>query len=220
MKDLRIREFGPQGLLIEFAQEVNEVSLGRCRGLMRALEENALDDLREVVPAYGEILLEFGSAAAQREAQGVLPEILQKARALPAEEARLRVIPVRYDGPDLEALARRNGLTVEDVAALHCAPTYDVYLVGFSPGFPYLGPLDGRLHAPRLDTPRIKVPAGSVGIGGEHTGIYGISSPGGWWLIGWTPVELFSLEKAAGAGTEEAFLLRQGDRVKFEPLDA
>ncbi|CAN5663323.1 5-oxoprolinase subunit PxpB [soil metagenome] len=220
MDDLSLRDFGANGLLIEFAQVADESSLSRCRGLLRALEEYSLDDLGEVVPAYGSILLEFGGQETRKLARGLLPEILSKAVALPSSEARLHEIPVVYDGPDLEALAQRTGLSVAEVIRLHSAVEYSVFLIGFSPGFPYLGPLDERLHAPRLESPRLKVPAGSVGIGGEHTGIYGISSPGGWWLIGRTAVELYSLAKAEGDGDPSAFLLRQGERVKFVPVNA
>jgi biotin-dependent carboxylase-like uncharacterized protein len=102
---------------------------------------------------------------------------------------------------------------------LHTAPVYRVFLIGFSPGFPYLGPLDSRLHAPRLESPRERVPAGSVAIGGEHTGIYSIASPGGWWLVGRTNTEVFSAAKARNGGTVDAFLLRQGDLVKFLPVE-
>lgn len=218
MDDLTLRDFGANGLLIEFAQAADENSLSRCRGLLRALEEQAFDDLGDIVPAYGSILLEFGSRQGRIGAKAALPEILRQATPLPSREARLHEIPVVYDGPDLGALAKRNGLTVEELIRLHSAAEYSVFLIGFSPGFPYLGPLNARLHAPRMDQPRVKVPAGSVGIGGEHTGIYGISSPGGWWLIGRTEVELYSLARAEGAGAADAFLLQQGDRVKFVPV--
>lgn len=218
MDDLTLRDFGANGLLIEFAQASDETSLGRCRGLLRALEQHAFEDLGDIVPAYGSILLEFGSKGGRNEAKGALPEILRRAAPRPSRDVRLHEIPVAYDGPDLEALAERNGMMTEEVIRLHSETEYSVFLVGFSPGFPYLGPLDARLHAPRMDHPRVKVPAGSVGIGGEHTGIYGISSPGGWWLIGRTEVELFSLAKAEGNGDPEAFLLQQGDRVKFVPV--
>jgi KipI family sensor histidine kinase inhibitor len=120
---------------------------------------------------------------------------------------------------DLEEFARRKALSVCDVIELHASPLYSVFLIGFSPGFPYLGPLDSRLHAPRRDIPRAHVPAGSVAIGGEHTGIYSIASPGGWWLIGRTSTELFSALKARGSGSAEAFLLRQGDQVRFRVVN-
>src|SRR5436309_25603 len=132
----------------------------------------------------------------------------------------LKEIPVRYDGPDLARVAQAHGLKIEQVGKLHSAPIYKVYLLGFAPGFPYLGELDKRLHTPRLPSPRTRVPAGSVAIGGEHTGIYPTETPGGWNIIGHTTVKLFDPTAAGSAGENEAmFFLKAGDRVKFVPAD-
>ncbi len=218
MDNVAVVAFGPIALLIRFAEEASPQSLARCRGLLRCLEENPLEGLREVTPAYCSLLLEFGDSKQIRRQLGKLDELLKSAQAQPLEEAPLHEISVCYDGPDIEEFARRNRLSVPDVIELHALPTYSVYLIGFSPGFPYLGPLDSRLHAPRLDSPRSRVPAGSVAIGGEHTGIYSVASPGGWWLIGRTDSEVFSVSKARDAGSKEAFLLRQGDRVIFRAV--
>ena len=170
-----------------------------------------------MTPAYCSLLLEFGNSKQICGQLGKLEELLKSAQAQPLEEAPLHEISVCYDGPDIEEFARRNRLSVPDVIELHALPTYSVFIIGFSPGFPY-GPLDSRLHAPRLDTPRPRVPAGSVAIGGEHTGIYSVASPGGWWLIGRTDSEIFSVSKARDAGSKEAFLLRQGDLVRFRAV--
>ena len=218
MDDVEISRFGPRALLIQFAEEVDHQSLARCRGLIRCLEENPLEGLHEVTPAYCSLLLEFDDSKRISGQLGTLHELLKAAQAQPPEEAPLHEISVCYDGPDIEEFAGRNGLLVPDVIELHALPTYSVFLIGFSPGFPYLGPLDSRLHAPRLDTPRPRVPAGSVAIGGEHTGIYSVASPGGWWLIGRTESEIFSVSKARDAGSKEAFLFRQGDRVSFRAV--
>ena len=106
----------------------------------------------------------------------------------------------------------RDAIGFQSLMSSSCTalPTYSVFLIGFSPGFPYLGPLDSRLHAPRLDTPRPRVPAGSVAIGGEHTGIYSVASPGGWWLIGRTDSEIFSVSKGAGCREQGGFPLSTG----------
>jgi inhibitor of KinA len=219
MDNVEISRFGPRALLIRFAEEVDHQSLARCRGLLRCLEEKPLEGLHEVTPAYCSLLLEFNDSRGISGQLGALHELLKSAQAQPPEEAPLHEISVCYDGPDIEELARRNRLSIPDIIELHALPTYSVFLIGFSPGFPYLGPLDSRLHAPRLDTPRPRVPAGSVAIGGEHTGIYSVPSPGGWWLIGRTDCEIFSVSKARGAGSKEAFLLRQGDLVRFRAVD-
>jgi len=120
-------------------------------------------------------------------------------------------IPVIYNGVDLERIAELRQLTMREVVELHSATIYKVYMLGFSPGFPYLGDLDARLHTPRLPSPRTRVPAGAVAIGGEHTGIYSVEGPGGWNIIGHTKIKLFDPGRD-GAGM---FLLRQGDRLRF-----
>lgn len=219
MDGLRISSFGPTALVVDFAEEVDAESLARCRGLLNSLDSQPLEGLRDVTPAYCSLLLEFDEATDVAGQRAKLEELLKSARPRPREEAALFEIPVCYNGPDLEEFARRNTLSVSNVIELHSAVTYSVFLIGFSPGFPYLGPLDSRLHAPRLDTPRPRVPAGSVAVGGEHTGIYSIASPGGWWLIGTTELQIFSPAKARDAGSAEAFLLRQGDLVKFQPVE-
>jgi inhibitor of KinA len=219
MDDVAVSRFGPAALLVEFAQKVDLESLARCRGLMRSFEENYLDGLLDVTPAYCSLLLEFDGPEHASDQLERVDKLLKSARSQPMEEAPLFEIPVCYDGPDLEEFARRNTLSVSNVIELHAAPVYSVFLIGFSPGFPYLGPLDLRLHAPRLENPRPRVPAGSVAIGGEHTGIYSIASPGGWWLLGRTNAEIFSPNKACDSGSVEAFLLRQGDSVKFLPVE-
>jgi inhibitor of KinA len=218
MDDVQVVGFGPVALLIRFAEEVSRESLARCRGLLRCLEENPLEGLHEVTPAYCSLLLEFSDSKRVSDQLGKLDELLKSAQAQSLEEAPLHEISVCYDGPDIEEFARRNRLSVTDAIELHTLPTYNVFLIGFSPGFPYLGPLDSRLHAPRLDSPRSRVPAGSVAIGGEHTGIYSVASPGGWWLIGRTDSEVFSVSKGRDAGSKEAFLFRQGDRVIFRAV--
>ena len=215
MDNLQVSRFGPRAVLIQFAEQIDLGSLARCRGLLRCLEEKPLEGLHEVTPAYCSLLLEFGDSQEIESQFDTLDGLLKSAQAQPLEEAPLHEIPVCYDGPDLEEFSRRNRLSVPDVIELHALPEYSVFLIGFSPGFPYLGPLDSRLHAPRLDAPRPRVPAGSVAIGGEHTGIYSIASPGGWWLIGRTDREIFSVSKARDAGSKEAFLFRQGDLVRF-----
>ncbi|WP_409343275.1 5-oxoprolinase subunit PxpB [Paenibacillus sp. MBLB4367] len=149
-----------------------------------------------VVRSFLEALLECGE-----EAEAVLPRTVE--------------IPVRYGagcGPDLEAVARYNGLTEETVIELHTQAEYTVYMLGFAPGFPYLGGLPERLATPRLETPRLAVPAGSVGIGGGQTGVYTLESPGGWQLIGRTPVSLFRPDRNPPA------LLDAGDKVRFRPV--
>jgi KipI family sensor histidine kinase inhibitor len=126
-------------------------------------------------------------------------------------------VPVCYSGefaPDLAAVAAFGGITEAEAVRLHTLPTYRVFMLGFSPGFTYMGPVDGRIAAPRLPAPRVRVPAGSVGIAGVQTGIYPAPTPGGWQIVGRTPVRPFDLSRS------EPFLFRPGDAVQFHAIDA
>ena len=147
MDDVAVSRFGPAALLVEFADKVDRESLARCRGLMGSFEENRLDGLVDVTPAYCSLLLEFDRPEHASNQVDRVAQLLKSARARPVEEAPLFEIPVCYDGPDLEEFARRNSLSVPNVIELHTAPVYSVFLIGFSPGFPYLGPLDVRLDS-------------------------------------------------------------------------
>jgi inhibitor of KinA len=141
--------------------------------------------------------------------------VLRNTVAMPAGDSPLIEIPVCYDpslAPDIEEVVRHTGLTSVRVVELHAAPEYVVHMVGFLPGFPYLGGLDPRLTTPRRSTPRTRVPAGSVGIGGSQTGVYSIESPGGWQLIGQTAKRLFDVKR------DPPVVLRIGDRVRFHPI--
>lgn len=200
---LHIQPYGPNAVLVTFADKLGDETFARGRALARALEQNPPPGLVEYVPAFTTMLLEF-----ERD----VPELsfLREVTAADLPPAPLKEIPVIYNGPDLQRVADHNHLTVPEVCERHVAVIYKVYMLGFSPGFPYLGDLDSRLHTPRLSTPRTRVPAGSVAIGGQHTGIYPSETPGGWNIIGHTPAKLFD-------PAHMTFLLHPGDRVKFVP---
>jgi KipI family sensor histidine kinase inhibitor len=209
---MRWIRYGPDGLLVYFAEAVGEDAFARGRALSAAIEKEPPPGLREYVPSFTSVLLEFAPGSVF-DPQAVV-EALAAGAMMPLEASTVRILPVRYDGPDLDRVAAQSGLSVVDVVELHAATTYRVYALGFSPGFPYLGDLDRRLHTPRLAVPRPKVAAGSVAIGGSHTGIYPIDSPGGWNIIGRTEARLFAPERGGSA----VFLLAAGDRVRFEPM--
>jgi inhibitor of KinA len=213
--------YGPHAWLLRFAERVDDDAFARGRAIATELEHHPPAGLVEFVPAFTTVLLEFDPAQAP-DATEVLPRLTEQ--FLKAIETRLppapvREIPILYDGADLERVTRLHELTTDEVRALHSAPIYKVYMLGFSPGFPYLGDLDVRLHTPRLASPRPRVPAGSVAIGGAHTGIYTVDSPGGWNIIGHTPLKIFDPQRRGTSGDDDSamFLLRQGDRVKFVP---
>ena len=212
----RFRLAGDTGLLMEFGDVIAPVVGARVRAMAGALERRMPAGVREVIPTYRSVILIYDPMATCPDE--LRPALIEMDRALseaPEETPRTVEIPVCYGGeygPDIAFVAESHGLAEEEVIRIHSETAYPVYMIGFTPGFPYLGGLSEKLHTPRLSSPRLKVPAGSVGIANNQTGIYPIESPGGWQLIGRSPVRLFAPEK------DEPFLLRAGDRLKFTPV--
>lgn len=208
---------GESGLLVTLGETIDPTINRRVHALSRALTESGLPGLGEAVPGYASLLLHYDPFAWEYEPlRAQVTALLEQSGAESLNFQPRRVeIPVVYGGrhgPDLEFVARARGLTPAEVIERHAAPDYPVYLVGFMPGFPYLGGLDPSLATPRLDTPRSRVPAGSVGIAGAQTGVYPLASPGGWRLIGRTPLPLVDW------GKDPPFLLQPGDLVRFVPV--
>ncbi len=214
---VRLLTSGEHGLVVELGDTIDPELNARVHRLARAVTTQLGDLVLEVVPSYRSLLVLFDPLRVEREELSRRVEAMaQEARPRAVEgPSRLVTVPVCYGGdhgPDLEAVARHAGLSPGEVVALHGSTTYLVYMLGFTPGFPYLGGMSKRIATPRLDAPRTLIPAGSVGIAGEQTGIYPIASPGGWRLIGRTPLRLFDPRAAA------PFLLAAGDRVRFSPV--
>jgi inhibitor of KinA len=213
--------YGPDALLLRFASRVDDDAFRAGRAIIAELEKRPPHGLIECVPGFTTVLLQFDplhcgniSLIGQHVASQLVSLSPNEFQERPAKE-----ISVRYNGEDLASLAAEKSLTVDDVIRLHSAPVYKVHLLGFSPGFPYLGGLDPQLHTPRRTSPRTHVPAGSVAIGGEHTGIYSVASPGGWQIIGHTEVAMFEHEQLApDTDPPTLFFLEPGDRVKFVPI--
>jgi inhibitor of KinA len=216
-----IRALGDQGVLIRFGDEISPAVRARVGAVLRAFDDAGFPWLTDCVPGYCTLLVRYDDALASSD------DVQRAARALVAaagtgaagdgDGGRLLEIPVWYDpevAPDLEAVAADRGLSVAGVVALHTAPEYLVYLLGFRPGFPFMGTLDARLAMPRLATPRAEVAAGSVAVTGRQTAIYPAKSPGGWRILGRTPRAIFDPARAA-----DPFALRAGDRVRFVPID-
>jgi inhibitor of KinA len=208
--------YGPDAWLLQFAARVGDEAFARGRAIASELERHPPRGMVEFVPSFTTILLEFGPGTIDAAGLSSLAARLRSVAVRSLPPAPVKEIPVVYDGPDLGRVADAHGLTTGQVAELHSAILYKVYLLGFAPGFPYLGDLDPRLHTPRLAAPRPRVAAGSVAIGGEHTGIYSVDSPGGWNIIGRTTARLFD-PSCDGEDERARFLLKPGDRVKFVP---
>lgn len=212
---MTLTRYGPDAWLLRFAERVDESAFVLARRLVAGLERQSPPGLAEFVPAFTTLLLRFRAGQTPDEAAlRHASEGWQSGGASPEASRRVE-LPVHYAGPDLLRVAEHAHLTPDEVIERHAAATYRVHCLGFAPGFPYLGGLDPRLHTPRLASPRPRVPAGSVAIGGEHTGIYSIASPGGWNLIGQTSEALF---KPEADSLETMFRLRAGDRVRFHPV--
>jgi KipI family sensor histidine kinase inhibitor len=209
----KIVPLGDAALLIQLGDEIDITVNQRVHALAAILDASPIEGFIETVPAYGTLILHYDPliltyAKISKWVRATLDQVEDTKLSKPRQ---IRV-PVRYGGEfgvDLELVASNCGLSVEDVIRLHSARTYTVYMMGFTPGFPYMGKLDGAIVTPRLLTPRTRVPAGTVAIAGSQTGIYPIASPGGWRLIGWTSLEIFDLD------AESPFLFSPGDEVKL-----
>jgi KipI family sensor histidine kinase inhibitor len=209
---------GDCGLLAVYGAAIDPEINYKVLALKYALEQEPPAGVLEIVPAYCSLLMIYHPLTTT---SAVLEKLL-----LGLEERLTRIeipapetveVPVCYGdvfGPDLQRVATINGLSEERVIQLHSAPSYLIYMLGFTPGFPFLGGLPEKLHTPRLDSPRPLVPAGSVGIANNQTGIYPIDSPGGWQLIGRTPLHLFDAHRSS------PFLLKAGNLLKFKPISA
>ncbi|HVU23683.1 MAG TPA: 5-oxoprolinase subunit PxpB [Opitutus sp.] len=226
---------GDSAVVVTLGTGIDEATLLRARSLSAALERERGAGVVDVVPAYTTVTVFYENAphppddvppyericqlisARLRKTDHSWPDVVRDNLGGRRDEAARVEIPVCYGGemgPDLEEVAGRADLKTAEVIELHSAAGYVVHAIGFTPGFPYLGGLPERLRTPRRATPRTSVPAGSVGIGGEQTGVYPIATPGGWQLIGRTPLALFQVTENPPAR------LRVGDHVKFKPITA
>jgi inhibitor of KinA len=204
---LRTHPLGDSALLAELGTRLDTALNTRAIALASALKKRR--DVRQAIAGYASVTVHFDPDQVSHDGLTAAIGRLASKRPSMAEPGRLHRIPVVYDGPDMEAAASVLGLDVAKIVEIHTGPIYRVFLVGFVPGWGYLGPLPEELELPRRLVPRTKVPAGSVAIAGRQTGIYPLASPGGWHLIGRTSVKLFLPD------SDPPCLFRAGDRVKF-----
>jgi KipI family sensor histidine kinase inhibitor len=216
-KNFFCTSFGESGLLVVFGNEINLEINQRVHQMAKWVKRAKLPGVVEVIPAYASILIGFDPIQIDYDTlQRLIMDYKEEQIDLITHQSEKAIeIPTIYGGkygPDLNFVAEYNCLSPEEVIRLHSEVEYTVFMMGFSPGFPYLGGMNPAIAAPRLSSPRTRVPAGSVGIAGTQTGIYPSDSSGGWRLIGWTPLRLFDPD------TEPHFLLKPGDRLRFVPI--
>ena len=212
---LALTALGDSAILLTLGDAVDRELNRRVHACVNSIKAAGLAGVMDVVPAYASLAVHYdASAVGADEMMSSLREIVQAPSSGKPEptSGALVTIPVRYDGADLSAVAEASGLDPEQVIACHSSVEYYVYMMGFAPGFAYLGDLDPALRLPRLEVPRPRVPRGSVAIAGAQTAVYPHETPGGWHLIGATDLLLFDPRRDPPA------LLRAGDRVRFEPV--
>jgi len=204
---------GDKGLVVEFGNTIARDINYKVRSFALAIDSADIPGIVEYIPSYRSLLILYEPLIWNvDQLVDQLQELENDLALMDFPNPKVYYLPVAYGGdlgPDLNFLSEYAGLTREDVVRIHTGVEYLIYMLGFTPGFPYLGGMDGQIAAPRLDTPRGKIPAGSVGIAGSQTGIYPVESTGGWRLIGRTPVKLFNPRE------EKPVLLNAGDYVRF-----
>ncbi len=225
--EFRLRPLGDNAVIVELGTEINVETQQKIKEITSFFDENNFEWLIEYVPAFTTITLfydpinlidVFNKKNKQLPYQLVcekLETIFTRLQTQQSFQSRVVEIPVCYGGeygPDLEYVATHNNLTPEEVIAIHSSGDYLVYMIGFAPGFPYIGGMSEKIATPRRSSPRLKIPEGSVGIAGAQTGVYPIETPGGWQLIGKTPLKLFRPKE------DSPSLLQAGDKIQFKPI--
>ncbi|MGT2949584.1 5-oxoprolinase subunit PxpB [Streptococcus devriesei] len=215
--EYRIRLAGDSALLIEFEQDIKQETNQKIKAMLQLLKEQPIEGVHDIIPAFASLLINYDPhILSYKSLVSQLTTLLQQDIRTAQKEQRIIEIPVCYGGeygPDIQFVAQNAGLSEAEVIARHTSRDYLIYMLGFLPGFPYLGGLDETIHTPRLENPRLTIAAGSVGIGGSQTGIYPLASPGGWRLIGRTPLKTYDPQK------QQPFIFGAGDYIRFKAVD-
>ena len=216
MEAMRILTVGDCAVSVEFGQEISLEINHKVMALKMVLEREPIRGIVELIPTYCSLLIQYDPMDLRygqlRERLEALVTQLDEVEMPPKQVVE---IPVAYGGeygPDLVEVARAHNISEEEVIKLHSEPEYPIYMLGFVAGFPYLGGMNKAIATPRKKSPRLKIEAGSVGIAGEQTGIYSVESPGGWQIIGRTPLKLYDVNR------NEPVLLKAGQYIKFKPI--
>ena len=226
INDIHFFQISENAISLEFGDNIKEETLGRISRLNECIKQNPFAGLLSTTPAYTTLTLYFNPVQLMNNSglkgSTTLDKISGYIKSIPVEtkidqqtDNQIIQIPVCYDpafGFDLQELSSFYQLKKEEIIEIHSSVVYTVYMIGFVPGFPYLGGLSEKLTAPRRQNPRAAIPAGSVGIAGQQTGIYPLETPGGWQIIGRTPLKLFDVNR------QQPSLLKAGDKLKFEQI--
>lgn len=214
--DIKVMPAGDSALVVEFGNEINEAVNEKVHALAKKIRQENIPGITEMIPTFRSLLVSYDMLQISYSKLSVMLSVLSRELEMnQMAHHRIVKIPCCYGarfGADLTDMERLTGLSREEIIELHSSVDYKIYMLGFLPGFVYLGGLDKRLEVPRLDTPRVRIGKGAVGIGGNQTGIYPMDSPGGWRLIGGTPVDLYDPER------EDPVLLRAGEYIRFVPI--
>ena len=212
----RILPAAESSVVVEFGNEINVLINRKISGFIKRMSADPIDGILEMIPTFRSVLINYEPRKISYYTLcKVLTENLANLEADNDVTRRVIEIPVCYGGkygPDLSFVAEHAGMSEKAVIKLHSSRPYLIYMLGFQPGFPYLGGLDPKLFTPRLETPRARIPAGSVGIGGEQTGLYPVASPAGWQIIGTTPVKAYNPRRMPSIPYEA------GDHILFKPI--
>ena len=216
MQEIKILTAGDSSLLIEFGSQISPEINQKITTTVQLMKEQHIEGVVDIIPAFCSLLINYDPRViSYAELKTRMKDLVKVDVKAQAGVKKVFEIPVCYGGeygPDIENIAKHAGLSVEEVMEIHSSRDYLIYMLGFMPGFTYLGGLDERIHTPRLSNPRLKINAGSVGIGGSQTGIYPLDSPGGWQLMGMTPVKTYDPER------EIPILVEAGDYIRFVPI--
>lgn len=207
---------GDKGLVVEFGNIISEAVNKKVRNLYLAIQKVQIKGINEMIPTYRSLLIHYNPI--EIELDNLIERLMEIENTLDSidlPKPRIIEIPTIYGGEfgeDLNFVSEHNGISVDEVIKIHSSVDYLIYMLGFTPGFPYLGGMSEKIETPRLKVPRTKIPAGSVGIAGKQTGIYPIESPGGWQLIGKTPIKLYDPK------SQIPIILQAGDYIRFIPI--
>ncbi|MGI8548856.1 MAG: 5-oxoprolinase subunit PxpB [Gemmatimonadaceae bacterium] len=209
---IRVAHLGDHAVIMTFGDAISRGVAERVRSAAKAIAAQDISGVTDIVPAYTTVAVYFDSVHTSRQELPFLVDLCERAAIAGDLVGNLIEIPVRYNGPDLSEAAERTGLSTSDIVERHAARTYYAYMLGFVPGFAYLGDLDPSLILPRRSDPRQRAPAGSVAIAGAQTAVYPLITPGGWHIIGSTTLAMFDVHRDPPA------LIRAGDNVRFVPV--